>query len=339
MNQGKAHAHKGPLISAHALSEIITAQGVKVIDGSWRLDPAAAPASAAFEKRRIPGAVFFDLDAIADQASDLPHMLPTRAQFDDAVRRLGVTRNDTIIIYDDAGIFSAPRVWWTFRVMGYPNVQVLDGGLPAWCAAGHVLDEQMAEAIRSLPPEPECAAPSHAVVTDAVVPNAVVTDAVVTDAASMPGFKVAGKEHVLEACQPTDPRAVILDARPSARFLGNAPEPRPGLRAGAMPNAINLPSASVLTETGTMRRRTELVEVFDQLGVVSGENVIATCGSGVTAAILILALELTGHGHHALYDGSWAEWGLEKYAASLPVVRACPTQAARNLGHQNGHEA
>jgi thiosulfate/3-mercaptopyruvate sulfurtransferase len=276
-----------PLISTDALQRRLGAPDFRVLDGSWRM-PGQPHARSDFEQRRIPGAQLFDIDLIADQSTDLPHMAPSPEVFAAAVSALGVGDGDDVVVYDDAGIFSAARVWWTFRAMGHENVRVLDGGLKKWIAEGRAID-----VAPPTPPTPRAYA--------ARLRPLVRSDDDVRRALATPG--------------------AVIDARPAARFLGTADEPRAGLLSGAMPGAVNVPFASLLREDGTMRPPSELETIFADAGVSSGD-IIATCGSGVTAAVVLLSLAAIGRGEHGLYDGSWAEWGRSTNDRKLfPVVR------------------
>jgi thiosulfate/3-mercaptopyruvate sulfurtransferase len=273
-----------PLVTTDWLTARISVPTVKVIDGSWRM-PGGAPARLDHEKRRIPGAVFFDIDSIADKSTALPHMLPTAAEFSAAVGALGIGSGDDVIVYDDQGVFSAARVWWTFRAMGHERVSVLDGGLPKWRREGRRI-------------ETGPAAPARADYKARPNPSIVRT----ADAVRL--FLKGG-------------RGVVLDARPAQRFKGAAAEPRPGLRSGRMPGAVNLPHALLISESGELRPLNELAKLFHDRDVHAETDVIATCGSGVTAALIALALERLGHRRHALYDGSWAEWGRQSNDPAL----------------------
>ncbi|WP_411820400.1 sulfurtransferase [Hyphococcus formosus] len=276
----------GPLIST---SELAANLGqFKIIDGSWRM-PGNGNAIEHYNEEHIPGAVFFDIDKIAYQETDLPHMLPPPGQFAEGVGALGITAHDTIVIYDEAGIFSAARVWWSFRAMGHQNIAVLDGGLPKWKRENNPVTDQKTE-ITPAEYQPTPTPARYAFASD-------VRDAL--------GAGVA-----------------VVDARPADRFAARAPEPRPGLRSGHMPGALNLPTSAVVdANTGQMRPPEEIRSAFSALGVDPEARVITSCGSGVTAAILSLALETIGARNHAVYDGSWAEWGDEKNDEQLfPVV-------------------
>ena len=281
-----------PLISTEELARKIDGDEVRVVDGSWRLNP--SPKEELRPNRIcIPGAVPFDLDKVCDKASMLPHMAPSRDDFTSAVSALGLKPSQTIVVYDDSGLFSAARVWWTFKRFGWPHVFVLDGGLPKWIA------EQ--RPIASL---------------DMTQPKAIKAEPVVGLDDS--GFAVATADGVVDAIN--QGKSAIVDARPAARFLGQAPEPRAGLRSGAMPGAVNLPYSQLTNEDGTLKSKADLESEFDRLRLPPNAPIIATCGSGVTAAIIVLALERIGRSDHALYDGSWAEWGDEINSDKFPVI-------------------
>ncbi len=266
----------GPLISTDWLVDHLDALDVKIIDGSWRM-PGQAPAIDDYNRRHIPGAVFFDIDAIADRSTSLPHMLPPPQIFEQAVGAMGVSENDCVVVYDDKGVFSAPRVWWTFRAMGHRNVAVLDGGLPKWLAE----DRPVTPEAPVPAPASYCAAPK----TEFCKSADDVRAALASESAS------------------------VADARLAARFAGEAPEPRPGLRSGHMPGAFNTPFTLLLNDDGAICPAEKLKAAFSSAGIDLSRPIITSCGSGITAAILSLALEIIGHKDHSLYDGSWAEWG------------------------------
>ncbi len=293
-----ARALPGPLVSTEWLAAHLGEADVKIVDASWRLDPAARPARDDYRRRHIPSAVFFDIDAVADHDTDLPHMLPSADEFARAVGALGIGAFDRVIVYDDAGLFSAARVWWTFRAMGHAAVSVLDGGLPRWIAEGRpteVGDPHL---------EPADYRPST------------------------PGAIAASADDVRAPLRDGAPR--ILDARAHDRFEGRAPEPRAGLRGGAMPGAVNLPLAALLDADGALAAPAALKAAFEARGVGPDDHVIATCGSGVTAAVIVLALERLGWRSAGLYDGAWAEWARDYGAArnetDFPVVAAADAE-------------
>ena len=275
-----------PLISTEALATRLGEPGHKVLDGSWHLPAAGRNARAEFEAGRIPGAVFFDIDQVSDASTGLPHMLPSPEAFAGAVGALGISADDAVVVYDAAGLFSAPRVWWMLRAMGHADVRVLDGGLPKWRAEGRPLEAGPAAPV----PAAYAARPG-------------------------PGL-VRSLDDVRRALD--DPGQQVVDARPAPRFRGEAPEPRPGLRLGHMPGAVNAPFPSVLAPDGTMLPESALRRVFDEAGVDLQRPITASCGSGVTAGVVLLALARLGRTDAALYDGSWAEWGGRE---DTPVTR------------------
>ena len=266
------------LVSTSWLAQHLNDPDLRVLDASWYLPGAGRDAKAEYAAGHIPGARFFDIDEIADQRSNLPHMAPPPEKFVTRLRAMGVGDGHQVVVYDGAGLFSAARVWWMFRLMGKTDIAVLDGGYPKWRAEGREV-EDMAPVLRD----------RHMTVSRQ---NHLVKD--VTQVA-----------HAAKLGE-----AEIIDARSAARFMGEAPEPRAGLRGGHIPGSRNVPFTTMLNGDGTMKPVPELRAVFAAAGVDLARPVITTCGSGVSAAVLNLALERTGHRNHALYDGSWAEWGM-----------------------------
>ncbi|MCZ8334642.1 MAG: 3-mercaptopyruvate sulfurtransferase [Rhodobacteraceae bacterium] len=274
------------LVSTDWLAAHLRDPDLRILDASWYLPDAGRDPRAEYTAAHIPGARFFDIDEISDQRSALPHMAPPTEKFMSRMRAMGVGDGHQVVIYDGAGLFSAARVWWTFRLMGKTDVAVLDGGFPKWRAEGREV-EDLAPIVKD----------RHMTVSRQ---NQLVKDVT----------QVAHSSKLREA--------EILDARSSARFKGEAPEPRPGLRAGHIPGSKNLPFATLLNADGTMKSVADLRATFEAAGVNLTKPAITTCGSGVTAAILSLALERIGHRNHSLYDGSWAEWGMYD---DLPVEK------------------
>lgn len=267
---------RDPLVSCDWLAAHLTAPDLVVLDATWRMPGDPADPKADFAAGHVPGAQFYDLDAHSDASSPLPHMLPSPQVFAAGARRFGVNPGDRVVVYDQVGIFSAPRVWWMFRAMGHENVAVLDGGLPAWISEGR-------------PVETGWPTPPHGEFKAIADPGLVADFDAVRDALD------AGS-------------AQVIDARSRARFTGAAPEPRPGLRSGHMPGALNLPWNALLGEDGRLRDRAALIAAFRAASADPTRPVIATCGSGVSAAILALALARIGAWRTPVYDGSWTEW-------------------------------
>lgn len=266
------------LVSTDWLAAHLRDPDLRVLDASWYLPDAGRNARAEYEAGHIPGARFFDIDEISDLRSNLPHMAPLPEKFISRMRAMGVGDGHQVVVYDGAGLFSAARVWWLFRLMGKTDVAVLDGGLPKWKAEGREIEDM-----------PPILRERHMTVSRQ---NHLVKDVT----------QVAHAAKLREA--------EILDARAAPRFRGEVAEPRPGLRSGHIPGSKNIPFATVLNPDGTMKSPAEARAVFEAAGVDLTKPAITSCGSGVTAAVLSLALERIGHRNHALYDGSWSEWGM-----------------------------
>lgn len=266
------------LVSTHWLASHLNDPNLRALDASMYLPDAGRDAKAEYDAAHIPGAQFFGIDDIRDQTSPLPHMAPSPDYFASRVQAMGLGDGNQIVVYDGAGLFSAARVWWTFRLMGKTEVAVLDGGLPKWRAEGRPLD--------AVTPDP----------------------AEQRFTATFQGHLVKDATQVAIASR--EGGAEIIDARPGPRFRGEPPNPRPGLRLGHIPGAKNVPFGSLLRPDGTMKSVAELRALFQFAGIDLAKPAITSCGTGVTAAMLSLALERIGHRDHALYDGSWAEWGM-----------------------------
>jgi thiosulfate/3-mercaptopyruvate sulfurtransferase len=273
------------LVSTEWLGEHLRDRNLIVVDGTWVLPTTQRDAHAEYRDGHIPGAVFFDIDAIADDSTDLPHMLPGTTQFGAAVGALGIGDGDTVVVYDSAGLYSAPRVWWTFRIFGAKKVYILDGGLPQWKAEGRALEQGDA----NRPPR--------------------------TFNADMNVGAVAMLADMRMAL--VDDSTQIVDARSAERFAGKAPEPRPGLRSGHMPRSFNVPYGKLI-DNGHLAPRARIEAAFTEAGVDLDKPIITSCGSGITAAILLFALEAIGREPKGLYDGSWSEWASRP---DLPIER------------------
>jgi len=265
------------LVSTQWLADHLTDPDLRVLDASWYLPDMGRDARAEYDAGHIPGARFFDIDDIADTASALPHMAPPIEKFMSRMRAMGVGDGHQVVVYDGIGMFSAARVWWLFRLMGKTDIAVLDGGLPKWLAEGREVED--------MPP--------------------ILRDRHMT--AQRQAHLVKDVTQVAAAAKLGDWQ--IVDARGPERFRGDAPEPREGLRAGHIPGSFNVHYAELLNADGTMKRGDALRAAFTDAGVDLKKRIITTCGSGVTAAILSLGLDILGHRDVALYDGSWSEWG------------------------------
>jgi len=271
-------APESPLVSADWLLSHIRAPDVRILDASWFLPTDGATGASAYAAGHIPGARFFDIDDVSDERSVLPHMLPPPEKFASRARRLGLGDGHRIICYDQNGYLASARAWWMFRAMGHDDVAVLDGGFAAWKAAGGEVED---------------------------LPPLVSSDRHFTVRAR--ADLVRSLEQVRRSLESSS--AQIVDARSAARFAGEAPEPRPGLRSGHIPGSVNLPYARLIGSEGRFRSRDELLEVFASAGVDLSRPIINSCGSGVSAAVLALGQAIAGHTEAAVYDGSWCEWG------------------------------
>ena len=266
------------LVSTEWLAAHMKDPDLRVLDASWYLPDAGRNPRAEYDAAHIPGARFFDIDEISDARSDLPHMAPPAEKFMSRMRKLGVGDGHQIVVYDGAGLLSAARVWWLFRLMGHRDVAVLDGGFPKWQAEGRAIEDT-----------PPVVKDRHLTVR---FQNHLVRDVTQVSQASKLGT------------------TQIVDARAAERFRGDAPEPREGLRAGHIPQSRSVPFTTLLNDDKTMKSPDAARAVFQDAGIDPEKPVITTCGSGITAAVLALALERIGNDSWSLYDGSWAEWGM-----------------------------
>ncbi len=265
----------GPLVSAAWLADHL--DEVQVVDATWFMPDAGRTGAQSYAEGHIPGAVFFDIDAISDKSTNLPHMLATPEAFAQAAGALGLRRDAPVVVYDAHGIFSAPRAWWNLRVMRFPDVAVLDGGLKAWRAAG-----------QPVATEPTVPTPTRV--------EPLFDASLVRDLAAVRGIVESGDVQ-------------LVDARPAGRFRGEAPEPRADLKSGHIPRARNVPWAEVVNGDGMMEAPSDLRLILKRAGVSFDRPIVTTCGSGVSAAVLALAFATLGLTDVAIYDGSWAEWG------------------------------
>ena len=258
------------------LTDNLRSPDLLVIDGSWHLPTENRNAAAEYAQAHIPGAVFFDIEAIADHTTDLPHMLPDPVAFSSAMRQLGLGDGMRVVVYDSTGISSAPRVWWTLRAFGVNDISILEGGFAQWQADGHPVED----GLRQRQPRHFTARLDHGLVAD---------------------LDDVRKALAGGAVQ-------VVDARAADRFTGDAPEPRPKLRSGHMPGAKNLPW-NELVAGGRLKPKAALEAAVEKAGIDLGKPILTTCGSGVSAAILSLIFEHLGARPVPVYDGSWAEWG------------------------------
>jgi thiosulfate/3-mercaptopyruvate sulfurtransferase len=266
-----------PLVSTEWLAQHVEAPDIRIADASWYLPQAGRDARAEYASAHIPRAVFFDIDDLSDEASALPHMLAPAAKFASRLRKIGLGDGNLIVVYDGAGVYSSPRAWWMLRAMGHNDVAVLDGGLPKWRREGRPVEDMLPQ------PYPRHFTPRQ-------------------------NHALSRSYEQMFDIQRTS-AAQIVDARSAARFAGREREPRPGVRPGSMPGSINVPYTELTTSEGTLRSPDALKALYSARQVDLSKPIVTTCGSGITAAIEMLALEIAGANDVALYDGSWAEWG------------------------------
>ncbi len=270
-------SHGKSLVSTEWLAEHLDAPDVRVVDGSWYLPTEKRDPRAEYGERHIPGAVFFDIDEISDENSDLPHMLPSPEKFSSRARKLGLGDGVRIVVYDGGNMMAAARGWWMFRVFGHEDIAVLDGGLAKWLAEGRPVDD---EAV--IPRERHLTARTNT-------------------------FLVRDRKQMLANIESR--REQVVDARGAGRFTGEEEEVRPGLRSGHIPGSRNLPYSTLLNDDATVKDDDALRAAFAGIGVDPDKAVATTCGSGISASFLALALDLIGARKVAVYDGSWTEWG------------------------------
>ncbi|MBT3659721.1 MAG: 3-mercaptopyruvate sulfurtransferase [Rhodospirillaceae bacterium] len=274
------YANPEALVSTEWLADHLDAPDVRVVDATWFLPNDERTGRAAYDEAHIPGAVFFDIDEIADTDSDLPHMLPSPEKFSSRVRNLGLGDGNKIVVYDaNGGFMAACRVWWSFRMFGHDDIAVLDGGLPKWIAEGRPTED--------LPPAPQ---PRHFT-------------------ARQNNFLVRSVDQIISNCDSS--KEQVIDARSAGRFHGTEDEPRPGQRKGHIPNSFSIPFQQLMNpaDNWVFRPADQIQAVVDEVGLDPKAPMVASCGSGVTACVIGFGLYLLGHKEVAIYDGSWTEWG------------------------------
>jgi thiosulfate/3-mercaptopyruvate sulfurtransferase len=276
-----------PIVSTQWLAEHINDPDLVILDATFHLPNVPFNAREDYTHEHIPGALFFELDAVADQACSLPHMLPSPEIFSAIMGMMGISNNKTVIAYDSYGLFSASRVWWMLRIFGHENIAILDGGLPKWQQEGHPVTDRI-----------ETPTPA-------------------SFKADFNPAMVVHRDEVKIASETGD--SSIFDARSNDRFTGKEEEPRPGMSSGHIPKSTNIPFGSLLHEIEqTLLDEDDLRKVFDAAGYRPGKPIICSCGSGVTACTIALGLHLIGEKNVKVYDGSWSEWGANH---NLPVER------------------
>lgn len=280
--------HNSPwIVESHWLAKHLNAPDVVILDGSMHLPNSGRNAKAEFAEQRIPGALFFDIDDISDTSDPLPHMLPSAEKFASCVGKLGIGNGTRVVVYDTVGLFSAARVWWMFQIMGHSDVAILNGGMPKWLNEGLGMEEGQPRSVR---------------------PTGF--------SARFQASKVKSLDDVLNACKDNN-GPQIADARAAARFAGTAPEPRPELKSGHIPRSCSVPFTNLLEDDGTLKNLEDIRQAFIDAGIDPQKPIITSCGSGVTAAVLVLGLGLIGKNNAvSLFDGSWTQWGT---AEGVPI--------------------
>ena len=275
------------LVTTDWLATHLDAPDIVILDASWHLPNSGRNGRAEFLSAHIPGALFFDIDELSDTTSLYPHMLPSPEKFSSRMRKMGIGDGKKIIVYDSLGLYSAARAWWMFRVFGKDDAAVLDGGFPKWKAEGRPIEDG------EPPPRQE----RHFT-------------------ARFRGMLVKDRNDVLKALDRKEEQ--LADARSAGRFEGTEPEPRKGVRSGHIPGAKSLPFSTLVNPDGTVKPPAQIEALFREADIDPAKPVVAYCGSGITAAVLALGLAISGHDEHAIYDGSWAEWGSEQ---DLPIAK------------------